>query len=201
MAHLKFLKTILFYFLLIFIFSPQILIFADEPEIKNKLNLNDWNAIISIIASSIVALVGILGLILGYYYYKSRLEYDQCNVEKEKKRCRLQIIFEQLEAYNAIIERVFILDIQNENELTKLRDKIERSFELIEICLELNDKLFNFTNEEIKTILAVNSFVDKNALIMRENFDSLSRQAFQSIRLNYIDKIQKARGVCLNKME
>ena len=82
-----------------------------------------------------------------------------------------------------------------------LRSKIRRSFENIEIMLEENDKLLDFAENDIKKILAVNSHVEKNDLMMFIEFPKLKEEILLTIKDEYIGYIQEAGRVCYSKIE
>jgi len=77
---------------------------------------------------------------------------------------------------------------------------ISRRFETIEIMLELNTKLLGLDDADVNIILKVNSFVDKNDILMHVNYDLLNEPTLLSVRDEYINLIQDARRVCYNRV-
>ncbi len=86
-------------------------------------------------------------------------------------------------------------------ELKKTRIEINRIFDQIVSLLDQNDILLNFSDEEIKTILGVNSFVDNSGQLMHDEFDSIDMEANIELFDEYSELVKNARKTCLQKME
>jgi hypothetical protein len=150
----------------------------------------------ALLSSSITFILGTFGLILGYFYYKDKRRFETQISEIERKRKRLDDLIHELNSYDEGVDDLLHHRFKNAGELKKLRDKVTRRFENIVVMLELSTKLLGLTESDMQTIIKVNSFVDKNHILMHAPYRHLDALSLSSIKDNYIDLIQDARRVC-----
>lgn len=169
--------------------------------IEDPININDLNTSISIITKCLNIIIGVGGLFLGIYYFSSRISYDREAAAIEKKNIRLNMILDQLNIYDGFVSKILRMDFQDEIMLEKIRDKVERSFELVQLLIENNDAILNLTDEDIQTVTKVNAYVDKcEIMIIRYPFILEQEIDFKEQKREYIPLIQDARMVCLQNM-
>lgn len=196
-----FLSAVAFIFAVVFVVSH----YYPEHFDKNLpiVHLSQITTICSNVSDVLMASLAAVGLLLGYYYYKSRVELDDNTERKRRVRKRMQFLLDELVSYDLFVKKILYFLIEDSKDLTLNRYRVEDTFDRIASWLEHNDKLFGFSNDEIKDILAVNSFVDKNDLITTEEFESLDskRAALLAIKPEYAYLFRKARFVCMDRME
>ena len=105
-------------------------------------------------------------------------------------------LIQKIESYDATVDAFINGHFGDEREMGKLRNQMTRSFDIIEIMLTLNDTLLGLNDEDVKTIVRVNSFVEQNEIIMRGAFEDLSAGIPSSIRDDYVTLISDAKRVC-----
>lgn len=185
--------------ILLFLILLAILIYGCGYFNKNIDLLNKYATFFSPI---ITLMLGISGFVLGLYYYKSRKNFDKQNIEKEKIRFRIETLLENINEYDSLVDEIFSLNFSGQSELNSLREKIERGFEIIEVWIEIGDKFFGFTKNEMASLIKFHSFVDNNEFIMEKGYDELmaSQKEVLLLKSDYIKLIQMARYTCLNKI-
>lgn len=154
----------------------------------------------SILSSFITLMLGTAGLVVGYCYYAGKHKTDQSLAAIERKRKRLDDLINKIDTYDSHVDNLLQGRFQNENELSLLRSKVTRSYETIEIMLDLNQTLLGLGEEDLRDIIKVNSFVEKNDLIMRTTVSEMKQDLPHEEREKYIDLIQNARRACYRKV-
>jgi hypothetical protein len=154
----------------------------------------------SILSSFVTLLLGSAGLAVGYFYYKDKYKTDRSNAAIERKRKRLDDLILKIDAYDNQVESLLQRRFKDESELSLLRSTLTRSFETIEIMLELNQALLGLEEDDLRAIIKVNSFVEKNDVIMRASFIELNPNLLHAERETYIDLIQNARRACYKRV-
>lgn len=188
---------------LCFFLSEQNNLFSTifSPFIKTPLNINALDTSISIITKFLNIIIGSIGLFLGIFYFSSRISYDRECVTIEKKNNRLNMILDQLNIYDGFVSSLLRMEITDDISLEKIRDKIERSFELVQLLLENNNEILNLTDEDIKIVTKVNAYVDKCEVMMISYIDIKAHEInFMEQKRDYIPLIQDAKMVCLQNM-
>lgn len=153
------------------------------------------------ILSSIFSIIfGIIGLVLGYFYYKDKKNFENNNLKNQSIRQRLELLLEELDKYDSNVLSIINNLCRDDHELTLARTLIKSSNEKIVVMLELNHILFELSNDEIKDILAIHSFIDNNVLIMEQTIEKLNKNNLDENRDVYLDLIRKARKICYCKV-
>jgi hypothetical protein len=165
-----------------------------------RMDLNKAKDYYGILTSFNTLILGTAGLILGYFYYKDKNRTDQSLATIERKRKRLDDLIDKIDLFDSQVDALLQRQFKDENELFLLRNKIIRSFETIEIMLELNEDLLGLHKEDLRDIIKVNSFVEKNDLIMRARVIELTPEVLHETREEYIDLIQNARRACFRRV-
>lgn len=159
---------------------------------------NYYNALSS--AYSIFATTA--GILLGLYYFVRKNRIDTANRLKERRSKRIDILHDQLNAYDNIIDEIISLQVENQEALDRCRRRAKRAFELINAILDADGCVLDWTAQELKTILAVDSYVDNHPIIMDATHDELNEyKDIEVVRAEYIDRLQEARKVCLEKAD
>ncbi|PKM78426.1 MAG: hypothetical protein CVU90_02705 [Firmicutes bacterium HGW-Firmicutes-15] len=192
--------AITFAAVLYFIFMP-----ISPWKIINGLSftsINDWANYYTAISSIVTAISAIIAVGLGYFYYVNRNDFENDTNSKERIRQRLNLIIFELDWYDECVSRILCMDI-SEDDLEKIRYKLTRSFETIVALLDNNAKLLSLKDEDISTILKINSFVDKSDPIMIFGFGKLMENKEQLAKEKeiYIELFQTAKMICFNNTE
>jgi hypothetical protein len=187
---------------LFFIFSPLTYRSWDEiihHDLRTYAEArNYYNAISS--AYSIFATTA--GILLGLYYFVRKNRIDTANRLKERRAKRIEVIHDQLNVYDSIIDEIISLQVKDQEELDRCRRKAKRAFEIINAIIDADGCVLDWTDKEINTIIAIDSYVDKNYILMESSHDELNECSdIEIIRAEYIDRLQEARKVCLEKAD
>jgi hypothetical protein len=67
--------------------------------------------------------------------------------------------------------------------------------------LENNENLIGFTNNELNSIVTLNSFVTNSKIISEVELDFLTKIARSKERLEYLSVFYEATGMCMQKIE
>jgi hypothetical protein len=161
-----------------------------------NLDLNCPRDYYTLLSSSITFILGTIALILGYFYYIDKLKFETMVSEIERRRKRLDDLILEINSFDDAVDDLLYYRFKNPEELKQIRSRVSRSFETIEIMLELSTKLLGLTESDMQTIIKVNSFVDKNDLLMHTPYAQLDELSLSSLKDNYVDLIQDARRVC-----
>jgi len=192
---LIFIITLFIFFILYLSLSP-ILPKCIRAFPAPNLDLNSPRDYFTLFSSSITFILGTIALILGYFYYKDKRKFETLISEIERKRKRLDDLIHELDFFDDGVDDLLHYRFNNAGELKQIRSRISRSFETIEIMLELSTTLLGLTDSDMQTIIKVNSFVDKNVILMHTPYHQLDESSLSSLKDDYVDLIQDARRVC-----
>ncbi len=194
-------KIFIFIAFLLFLFISYLSLAPILPNgirafVVPNLNLDSPRDYYTLVSCCITFFLGSIGLVLGYFYYKDKRNFETLISEIERKRKRLDDLIRELNSFDNGVDDLLHHRFKNAKELTQLRNRISRRFETIVIMLELNTKLLGLTESDVQTIIKVNSFVDKNHTLMHAPYRQLDASSLSSVRDTYVDLIQDARRVC-----
>jgi hypothetical protein len=112
------------------------------------------------------AIVGIGGLLLGWFYYFHKLNHDQLYRDTTDHRHSLQLVLSRLEDFDELMMNFFFFNTSDPIDSLKFeRIKSEISTSFDDIYNILDFPCVKITNEDLAEIIKVNQFVDKNRLI------------------------------------
>jgi len=197
-------QYVMIFFALIILLLPiysNINYFSGDNNIKITSDNTSKNAIDNIKNSYTIISI-LLGLALGYFYYQNKRYYDEFNTNKDRLRKKIQYITDCLNKYNESVLLLICLRFENEKELKYIRMEVEHLFEDVQLLLEENNDLFEFSDCEIKIILDVNAFVDKNKFLTRMDFKELhelKKNFINKIHDEYSEKLNAAKRICYKK--
>lgn len=166
-------------------------------------NIDDAKNYYSLLSAFFSVIVGLFGLTLGCFYYFNKKQTDKDVSEKDKKHKRIEALINELNTYNNYVLTVLCSNINNTNELTLLRAKLISCFDNIESMLQQNYTLYNLNEEDTKVILKVNSYIDKNPIIIHSTFEqlkSIKSDELNKVKDDYYSLIKEARRVCYSKI-
>ncbi len=163
-------------------------------ERLSTLGLQDWQAISGIF-------YGAIGLFLGYLFFNKRVTIDNRNLVNDRVRKRLSYIYDEFNRADTISEMILDITIRNDDDLNQARAGLDKKLTLINAYLDNNDKLLKFNAEELNSILKVHSFISNSEIIFSLDYKTLKKTDRSGERLRYLDIIQEARTICLQKME
>lgn len=179
---------------IIFIINPFFL----QAQVLS--NLSDLRNYFSIFSSVVGFIITITGLLLGFFYYWDRHKKDGIKNNAEKRDRVINYILNELIEYDKSVDQIYYCEIKSDKELAKARSKINRSYENIQLYLEEHDNLLQLKEESIQNIISVHSYVEQSDLIMLSKLKDLKEANLSESRDLYIEKILKAKRVCINKL-
>ena len=174
-----------------FFFKEQLSYLID---IMSSLNLEDWRSIATIV-------YGIIGLSLGYWYFNKKIEIDKNDLRNDRSRNRLTFIYDELNRTDKLTSMILDLDISSNESLSKIRAQLDRMFLLINLYLDNNENLLGFSDDEIKSIIAVHSFIINSEILSSLEFKDLKKEECSKEDVKYIEILQEARTILLQKIE
>lgn len=154
----------------------------------------------SILSSFAGFIVGVLGLLVGYLYYKLKQSFDQETSNRERKRKRLDDLLDNLNIFDDLVDELICFRFRDEAELKTLRHNIRRSFDKIEAMINLNHVLLGLDDHDIAAITNVYSFIDKNEMLMYRGYSEISTSEFENYLDEYSILVKSARLKCLAKV-
>jgi len=190
---------VVFVFAVYLVFSPVFIKYYQSILLNRfSSSLEDARNYYSVVSSSFGVIIGVLGLILGYLYYRNRNQFEAETKERENKRKHLKIFMAELNNYDKFVHKVLSISVRDEFELRGVRDEIDRSFDIIVSMLEGEEKLdlLGLTKEDVNEIIKVHSFVDKSSSISHCPHKDLDLNKLYPIKDQYIELIKKARQKC-----
>lgn len=201
MKRANFLKLMVIPCLAVMFFLIQPIFFSPRETIipTKAVSLSELQNYYSIVYSVLTVIMGIAGLILGYFYFDNRKKVDHEDREREHTRKRLEAIIEEFNAYDKYVHRILGFSIRDPQELNELRIEIERTFEVVQDMLDQWQSLLKFDQGDVRAIIKVNSFVDQSEPIMRKEFAKLSLAELYPIKDEYLELVRVARRTCYLK--
>jgi hypothetical protein len=135
----------------------------------------------------------LIGL-LGVFYYFDKKSKDSFQKERELRRQYIHILLSELKEYDALVEKILCKEFRTKLELQSIRTKIEKCFDDVQIIV--GNKLLPFEMEELIIIVKINSFVEKNDLIMRGAIALVKKSDLSSQKEIYRELLRKAKQTC-----
>jgi hypothetical protein len=139
----------------------------------------------------------LIGL-LGVFYYFDKKSKDNYHRERDSRRQYIHILLTELKEYDALVEKILCKDVRSKIELQMIRTKIEKCFDDVQIIV--GNKLLPFDMEELKVIVKINSFIEKNDLIMRDELILIKKSDLTSHKENYRELLRRAKHTCHCKL-
>lgn len=179
----KWIPAFFVYIILLFVllFLPSILGIA--------LSLDGFRNYYTIISSIISSLVGITGIILGLFYY-----FDK------ERRSKTMILKNVIEEYDGCVKQILKLQIRDDEELKKLRTKIDSLNDSIDIMLDNKIHFIQLSDDKISEILHINSIIDKSEVVMRLSFEKLIQADRASVFDIYENALREVLLVCYKEL-
>lgn len=183
-----------------FILSPLYFLYPEQVFIHKLTNLSSARNYYTVLSTGINALIGFIGVCLGFFYYFHKIDVENNKSESDRVRSRINVIIDHLNKYDEYVDEILEKRFDDAKRLSYLRSKIRRGPEIINALLQHNDKLVKgFNTDDVMTILQVFSFVEKSDQIQNLDIDDLLKADLKNIRSDYIDQIQEARKTCYLK--
>ena len=157
----------------------------------------------SVLTSIFGVFLGLLGLILGAYYYKNKNDIEDNRNQKEKQRNQLKTFIDQLKEVDKQVLELLFTDL-TQNELTVRRVKITSEFDKIVAVLNHGKDLLAFDESNIAVVLKVHSFVDRNYIIIESPYDqfhAIGKENKYAALDIYQELINAAFTTCYSKMK
>lgn len=162
----------------------------------SNITLQEWQQLSNLV-------YGASGIMLGYLYFKSKIAIDEDYAKKDRIRNRITYIREELIQVDKLIDQILQLQINDKDELTRVRLEIDKRFMLLmNNFIESNSDLIGFEKNELDSIVALNSFVSNSAIISEIDLSLLKNESNRSSeRIKYLEKLYEATTMCMLKIE
>ena len=180
----KWLLALFVYIILLFALLVLPSILGIVPSLDRFRN---YYTIVNSITSS---LVGLAGIILGAFYY-----FDK------ERRSKTMILKKSIEEYDACVKQILKLQVRDDEELKKLRTKIDSLNDGINIMLDNKINFIQLSDDKISEILRINSIIDKSEVVMRLSFEELTQAYRASVLDIYENALRDALIVCYKELK
>ncbi len=157
--------------------------------------------IFDIISKLIGSATSIIAIIIGYYYYTNRKNADKEEAKKRQTKNRVSEILIYLNEYDKNITEILYKCCKDDTDLSLRRTTSERLWDNIECMLSLDEILFAVEGNELKKILSVHSYVEKNVLIMSAEHASIRDADMTDVISDYKTRMNISRKQCFAKIE
>jgi hypothetical protein len=161
--------------------------------------LEDYRNLFSIISPMLGSMIGIMGLVLGYFYYKEKIKNDEILSKMKRMGNNITTIYDNYGFINDGIQLILNKGIKTENDLKLTRNSIIRKFDDINLLLELNHEIIDLDQNETTELIRLYSYVEKNDLIMNVSLKVLKKSDLTEIIHNYNIKIRNSKKILLRK--
>jgi len=195
-----FILVLVIIFALYLLLNPLFFVFERIFTPRKLENITEAREYYGLLSQIFGIFITASGLTLGYFYYKDKLKYDKKCSTRDRKKSRLEYLIKELNRFDNFVDEIISFTFDDATELKHLRAKVSRSFEVIVIMLE-EDAILGFSDNEIKIILEVNSYVEQNNVLMCAEFQEITDDSLLSEKNKYLDKIQSAKRTCIRKIE
>ena len=89
---------------------------------RRLINLEYARDYYTIIFNFFGVLIAFSGLVLGYFYYKSRLDFDKSISHRDRKRKHLDCLLKELNTFDDFVDTIICYRFREGDELKVLRD-------------------------------------------------------------------------------
>ena len=143
----------------------------------------------------------VLGISLGFYYYINKNKIEAQRVLQAKIDKNLEFLLNKYEQINCIVTQITSFSWENQSQLDRYRRELQEAILDVQDILECNDRITMLNSEEVSYFHKLNSFLDNNSNIMKNNADTLydNKGAFKEDIAEYLDKLSDARRFIYNK--
>lgn len=137
------------------------------------------------------AVCAVVGLTLGYFYYRMRNKFDLDQTRRKLRRLRAQQLTDELNRYDSFVARILTLHLSGDSELRYIRHQIDSSSDDIYAaldCLKVNQV-------QVNAFVHLHSFVDNSFLIMDLPYTKLVDQPVgrDADRVVYVSRLHAVR--------
>lgn len=148
---------------------------------------------------------GIAGVLLGYFYFKSRLDYDDRTRTRDRQRVQLNLLLDRIDRVDQAIGDLLAGE-SGEAPLHPVCQRIFRELDQMVAILEDGDRLLGLNDDDLLAIVKLNSFVEHFAREKHDRHpihgvDRVSGAETQAeAREEYADRLQEARARCIRRI-
>lgn len=186
---------------LYYILVPVFLDFHSAVKPRHLFNLDDARNYYTALGSVIGSIIGISGVVLGFFYYFHRLNNDSSIARQEHRKRRLDVLLLEIYRYDSYVNKIVNLCIRDELDLKETRASIDRSYEYLLSILECQKDLLGFKDGEIRMILRVHSFVEQCPMIMNAHFEEFDYDKMYLNKDRYLELMRNALRICHSSLD
>jgi len=158
-----------------------------------EVKLLDWQRFLTII-------YGAAGLILGFFFFKTKNSIDETNSKNERARSLLELIHTDLMSADATIEKILNMKAKNSTELNSMRNDLDKIYYGIYSFLDCVEELVEVTEDERNNLVDVFSCVSRSENIYNISLPEFNQDDANDERFNYYATLETARATCIKKI-
>ena len=155
--------------------------------LKNNLP-TQFKDIAATVGSIFSTLIGSIGIVLGYFYYKEKVENDRREVNIKKTANAVTELLKLVQSLRRLIEKIHQKGFTEDIQLNEIRVQIQEHFDQINLLLEINQKLFDLSSISMKLITSHYSIIEKSDLFMRLTVKALKKEPTMAVWESFKDK-------------
>lgn len=150
---------------------------------SNDYSINGIKEYFSIVSSVFASLIGVSGIILGYFYYSNRLQYEEKQKQREKLELKKNRLEHEFEYCDDCMEQILSSPHTTQDKLYQLSNSILKHTSIITCILDKYTDLLHLSDDEISTLIEWNSLINTNDISYFP--DEISEETISSLRVRY----------------
>jgi uncharacterized membrane protein YciS (DUF1049 family) len=163
-------------------------------------NFNDYRNLFSVISPVISSMIGVTGLVLGYYYYKDKTKNDEIQKTIKKMNGNLALLYDNYSIIDDNIQLLFKKNLRTTVNLESIRELVLKKFDDINILLELNGEIIGLTDHELNELIRIYSYIDKNEMLMHTPLKAFKKADFTETIYNFSIQMKNIKKILLRKL-
>lgn len=170
-----------------------------------QLSLSEAMSYYTVLSAWVTLWVGVVGVLLGYLYFKSRLKFDSESLSRDRQRAQLSLLLERLDKVDVSMGRVLELG-SGEEERRRESERVLRELDQVVSMVEQGDKLMGIDEGDMRAIVRLNSFAEGYARrLLGSSVVTVEREADRrrergADKERYGELLQEARRRCISRI-
>jgi hypothetical protein len=156
--------------ILYFLLAPLFMRGGSAVRPRELRDLQQARDYYSVLSSWFTVLSAAIGLALGYVYYWHRYREDERRALFERTRENIRVLTNLLDQYDSYLCEILSANFHDHDALRFVREKAVRIFDNIYAML---DESVILTNPEVRKVMALHSFVEKEYELMHCSLEHL----------------------------